>query len=138
MFSCLCSGGNNDGGEVSIMLCEWRTLTPCTRGIISRTVHVVRYPRGSYMVSRGSYMECSHLLSPEVATLQNKINKIRSWHPKTQESVHKVRGSPPHKWFFVGCSSPFMRLNEQLTALALGARDLCPWLGENPTCFAPA
>ena len=49
--------------------------------------------------------------------------------------VIHVQESSPHTRFLVGCSSPFMRLAEHLTALS--ASNVC-LVGENPTCFVPA
>ena len=54
------------------------------------------------------------------------------------DAIIHTQESPPHKRFWAGCSSPFMRLAEHLTALlALGASDVC-LVGENPTYSAPA
>ena len=97
------------------------------RGMISRRVHMymLRHPRGSYIVSP--------LLSLEVST-PRKLKLFRNRHP-TCMNVRTRCGSPPHKWFLVGCSSPFMRLAEHL--MAIGARNVY-LVGENPTCFVPA
>ena len=40
-------------------------------------------------------------------------------------------------WFLVGCISPFMRLAEHLTVLALDARNVF-LVGEKTTCSPPA
>ena len=50
---------------------------------------------------------------------------------------NSVSPSPPHKRFFVGCSSPFKRFTEHLTALRAGASNAC-LVGENLTCSVPA
>ena len=51
-------------------------------------------------------------------------------------AVIHMQESPPHKRFSVGCSSPFLRLAEHLTALRAWC-NVCP-VGENPTCSVPA
>ena len=66
--------------------------------IIKSSVNVVRHSRGSYIVLP--------LLSLEVVIPEIKLTRWRC-HPLA---------SPPHKRFLIGCSSPFMRLAEHLTA----------------------
>ena len=71
---------------------------------------MVRHPRGSYIVTP--------LLSLEVSTPENKSIH---W---TLSSIRKE--SPPHKRFVVGCSSPFVRLARQLTALCSSCKQCVP------------
>ena len=42
------------------------------------------------------------------------------------KKVRARRGSPPHKWFIVECSSPFMRLAEHITANRAWCRRCLP------------
>ena len=61
-------------------------------------------------------------------------------HSKFSSTCKKVPAkcrSPSYTQIFVECSSPFTRLTEHLTALPLGARDVC-LVGENLTCPVPA
>ena len=48
-------------------------------------------------------------MSLEVATPESKINSL--------DAVINMQETPPQKRFVVGCSSPFVRLAEHLTAL---------------------
>ena len=48
-----------------------------------------------------------------------------------------VPENPPHKRFLAGCSSPFMRLAEHLTAPRARGNNLY-LVGENPMCSVPA
>ena len=91
-----------------------------TRGIIvSRSVRMARYPRGS---------DVAHpLLSLELAG--NQINPFDA-------VIHKQESSP-HKRFFVGCSSLFSRPASISRRFALGASNVC-LVGEDPRCSVPA
>ena len=44
-----------------------------------------------------------------------------------------VQESPPHKRFFVGCSSTFHATRRTSRRFVLGAGNVC-LVGENPTC----
>ena len=57
-------------------------------------------------------------LPPRICSLEAVVRMVCK-KPAQGEEI------PPHKWLLVGCSSPFMRLAEYLTAVrfALGARD---------------
>ena len=54
-----------------------------------------------------------------------------------QAIIHEYPPRSPFTRFLGGCSSPFMRLAEHLTALRGGASNVC-LVGENPTCSVPA
>ena len=58
---------------------------------------------------------------PPSAPPSPSSSSIRRCHPIRKKKRTRC-GSPPHKWFLlkIGCSSPFMRLAEHLTAL-------CAW-----------
>ena len=86
-------------GSSYIICAGWRTFTPHKEEWLYHLVFMVRHTRGSCMLLP--------VLSVEVA-----IPEMKSTH----ESCHPY-SSPPHKRFLVGCSSPFMRLAEHLTAL---------------------
>ena len=60
------------------------------------------------------------MVSPVIGHLLRQHNKyVNEWiHPKTSfDAVIHLQERPPHKRFLVGCSSPFMRLAEHLTAI---------------------
>ena len=54
------------------------------------------------------------------------------------DAVNHIQGSPSHKRFLVGCSSPFMRLAERPTALRAGCKQCLGWSDKKPTCSVPA
>ena len=54
------------------------------------------------------------------------------------DAVIHMQESPLQKWFLVGCSSPFMRLAQQLTAHRAWCKQCLPCVGGNPTCSVPA
>ena len=92
--------------------------------IASRSVNMVRHPRGSYIVIP--------IAVSGVATLETKYKSL------ALSSISKKVGtrcrSPSYERLLEGCRSPFMRLAIHLTALfALGAINVC-LVGENPTC----
>ena len=99
----------------------------CTRVTIApRSVCMGRHPSGSYIVN------------PAIAVFGSVYTGKQINSSDAVSRVIHMQESPPHKRFLVGCSSPFMRLAQHLTALrALGASDVC-LVGENPTCSVPA
>ena len=54
--------------------------------------------------------------------------------PAVASSRHKVPKLVFRAVFLEGCSSPFMRLAEHLTALRAWCKQCLPLVGENPTC----
>ena len=75
--------------------------------LVSRNVHMVRHPRGSYMASQCCFGS-SHL------TLHECINSNMAYVGKT---IHARSRIPPDKWFLEKWSPPFMRCTEHLTEL---------------------
>ena len=86
-----------------------------TRGMIaSRSVNMIRQPRGSY------YTHCC-LWSGHTKKQSNSL---------ALSSINKKVGtrcrSPSYERFLKGCSSPFMRLAEHLTALRAWCKQYLP------------
>ena len=84
--------------------------------ITSRSVNMVRHPRGSYIVIPFAVSG--------VATSENKVVLIGAVIHK-QESRHKVQ-RPSYERFLEGCSSPFMRLAEHVTARRAWCKQCLP------------
>ena len=82
---------------------------------------MVRHPRGSCIVHS--------VLLLEVATPENK-----SVHSTLSFKIQKVL---PHRWFLLGCSSPFLRLAQHLTALRAWCKKFF-LVNESPMCSVPA
>ena len=78
------------------------------RMIASRSVNMVRHPRGSYIV-------IIPIAVSGVATPENKVTHWRC-HPQCNKNGHTMPNSVLQR-FLEGCSSPFMRLADHLTAL---------------------
>ena len=96
--------------------------------IASRSVDMVRHPRGSYIVIANAVSE--------VVTPEKQSDSLAL--PSISKKVGSRGRGPSCERFLEGCSSPFMRLAERITALfALGASNVC-LVGENPTCSVPA
>ena len=103
-------GGLYDGYRVRSYCARWMTLTRRRgndRMIASRSVDMVRHPRGSYIVMP---IAVSGVATPE--------NEVTHW---SLSSISKKVGTrcrrPSSERLLEGCSSPFMRLVEHLTAL---------------------
>ena len=73
--------------------------------------YMVRHPRGS------QYRVCP-LLSPEVKTPKKQINSLDAVIPYA---------CPPQTLCLVGCSSPFMRFAQHLSALRTWCKQCSPW-----------
>ena len=98
------------------------------RWVVTRSVHVVRHPRGSYIVSP--------LLPLDVATPENKVItlKLSSVCMKIRTRYRGLR----HKRFSAERRSPFNATHRTPRgASRLVARDVC-LVGENPTCSVAA
>ena len=89
-----------------------------TRGMIaSRSLNMVRHPRGSYIVIPTAVSG--------VATPKKEHNSL------ALSTISKKVGtrcrSPPYERFLEGCSAPFMRLAEHLTALRALVQAMSAW-----------
>ena len=69
--------------------------------IVSRSVYMVRHTRGSYVGNSWLSLDMS---TPEIILT-------------VVDAVIRIQDTPPLNRFLVGCSSPFMRLVQHLTAL---------------------
>ena len=80
-----------------------------TRAIAVRSGYMMRHPRNSYIVNP--------MLSLDVATPE--IYQF------TDAVIH-MQENPPLKLFLVGCSSPFLRVTKQLTAIRAWCKQCLP------------
>ena len=121
-------GDYHDGYRDRSYCAGWRTLTPHKGNDRITWCDMVRYPRDSYIVIP--------IAVSGVATPENKITSLVAVIHK-QESRHKEPKSVLRAVLGRGCSLPFMRLAEHLTALRAWCKQ-CLLVGENPTCSVSA
>ena len=99
------------GGRVRSFWCD-DNLSSAQGGIIvSRSVHMVGHPRSCYIVNP--------LLSLEVVTPENESIQFINAVIHMQENL-------PQKRFLVRCSSPFVRLAQNITALCAWCKQYLP------------
>ena len=114
---------------------EQKSSTTCTTHQ-HRTTQNYRYLRIGRSTSQNNFPTKKNAKSPPY------IAVFGSGHTRKQinsvDAVIHTQESPPHKRFLLGCSSPFMRLAELLTALRAWLQNNVCLVGENPTCSVPA